>query len=1567
MYHHNAHIRTEAVAYLVQNFGKINLNSSESGDILKLTIAERLNDDNPNVLAEVLNISTSQLVQLIGADELVAKLTKVLMRFWKSPDKWRGVHQSALRVLTSDGVFQCSDPNIVFIAVLPFLFPCDDAQAASYRIVKESKYGKSSEFIKRLPKSVEDVSDVAESLAKCKKLPTSESLLSTIRSTLLLNEKNGSISVQFAFLLLAHAIEPSRSPAFSLSIVQVMKEILIKRNLVLVDAGAGNTSLFKSEGIQLDVVTTLLKKVIASTKFDGPAINFSQLDEEMKLKLEIFQFLVEKFFACDPSSVQRPLFNDVLKAFLDAVCDSHHLTKLQFFSQFCASHAVYQDIDGTSLELQIRSLRLLNHILGNNQELAGDYPNGFFHNVLIALSAEPAIVREFGMKIVETLHQQTIPASWKFFLDKLQSRKSEILMDGEQLSLILFLVSNKKSSAHMKHIIDSITSEVENPESFDYIRSSLLMVLKHLNDRKVLEVMSQVALKIIDEIAPGVYRFDDFQSSIIKLVLMKINPATIASLWNLTRTSLECHHLLTDDDGKYLTPSILCLRSIDDDIFAKLHPDHRMEIFQQVVKCSMMDHPRIVQASQKVFHNISIDCKVVKTMLTNMPRLEQQQKGKRKSTVVLESPLTSLEWKFGVTLLELLQNKSKSLTNQHELIPVLFDVLDNCLRSSAESNVEYVRQIVLSLLLVICQKVSPDGRAHRAVGIQDGMLKTELVIKCIKESANPQTHHHALLLLAQLALMTPEQVLNDIMTIFTFVGTTLVRHEDSYSFQIIAKIIENVVPTLAHGQRGDDDVIPILKIFASIILQVPEHRRLLLYVKLLTTLNADKFLWMFVGLVMESQVMNHQRSASQEELPQRVQVALAIAKEFEVRTILESSTSLIVYLKELPMFLEQKSVTRAADDAKEIFGLKTHSEMQLRHFKYLTVQFLKTLLSSPEVVTKVQLMSLDAKLELKAQFADIILNLLTLLPELSNTLDRQKTKTLERSWQAILNNAFDILEASIFLLAPDMLLIVTKSLLLNEFLLVRKKAIELLNRKLEENYFDEVDDEKLLKLMEPLRTICDSIGDADAKTANEVVQQSALMMVKLLARKLCAEHPDEFVEILEQLTDAMDNEKIKTPVMVNLVICVAELTANLKVRAIGMLGRFMPNILRLVAVRDDEPAAFLLLYSAVTALSKVIETVPLFLSPYLTQMISQLTRLVPGLKTMSDGKIPLTMAKIAKIWTLMAQLVPTRVLVPAIDEVYEKIVSKGQFASVEPLMELMLEIFQHSDGKDVKSYQAELTEFFLKAMQFRSEVVGKAEIEFAQINDVELNIIKALVALIMKLSEGSFRPLFESIFTWAIRDEPDNYNRSITFFRLTNEVSVALKSLFLLFSSELVDSAGPMLDKCNPSKHDDDSCFGDDKVKNLYLTEFILRTLHNIFLHDHQNFINTQRFDVIMQPIVDQIENEFVLADERMQELVRTCVAQLAIAASDDILWKQLNYQVLMKTRADDPGQRIFGVKVCVDMAKKLGEDFEPLVPETIPFLSELLEDEDYKVVEACQNGVRELETTVGESLQKYF
>lgn len=63
----------------------------------------------------------------------------------------------------------------------------------------------------------------------------------------------------------------------------------------------------------------------------------------------------------------------------------------------------------------------------------------------------------------------------------------------------------------------------------------------------------------------------------------------------------------------------------------------------------------------------------------------------------------------------------------------------------------------------------------------------------------------------------------------------------------------------------------------------------------------------------------------------------------------------------------------------------------------------------------------------------------------------------------------------------------------------------------------------------------------------------------------------------------------------------------------------------------------------------------------------------------------------------------------------------------------------------------------------------------------------------------------------------------------------------------------------------------------------------------------------------------------------------------------------------------MFALKVVVNLATKLGEDYMPLLPETVPFISELLEDENSEVEKECQRSVQELEKILGEPLQKYF
>ena len=54
-------------------------------------------------------------------------------------------------------------------------------------------------------------------------------------------------------------------------------------------------------------------------------------------------------------------------------------------------------------------------------------------------------------------------------------------------------------------------------------------------------------------------------------------------------------------------------------------------------------------------------------------------------------------------------------------------------------------------------------------------------------------------------------------------------------------------------------------------------------------------------------------------------------------------------------------------------------------------------------------------------------------------------------------------------------------------------------------------------------------------------------------------------------------------------------------------------------------------------------------------------------------------------------------------------------------------------------------------------------------------------------------------------------------------------------------------------------------------------------------------------------------------------------------------------------------------MATHMGESYLVLIPETIPFLAEILEDDSLEVEKQCQAVIKVIEDISGESIQKYF
>ncbi|KAG6460038.1 hypothetical protein O3G_MSEX011745 [Manduca sexta] len=541
-----------------------------------------------------------------------------------------------------------------------------------------------------------------------------------------------------------------------------------------------------------------------------------------------------------------------------------------------------------------------------------------------------------------------------------------------------------------------------------------------------------------------------------------------------------------------------------------------------------------------------------------------------------------------------------------------------------------------------------------------------------------------------------------------------------------------------------------------------------------------------------------------------------------------------------------------------------------------------------------------------------------------------------------------------------------------------KKAMELLNSKIQTTpeTFEDVDRELLYSLLPALLDIIKTIENKDdtmteiAAQELELNQQTALLSLKLLTRMLAAENPEPFKDVLGTITNYTCNLNISGNVMASIVLCLAELCSNLKAHALASLRRFMPALIKVLKKQRKAETPELVLLSTVTAIAKIVESLPLFLSPYLQKILYEYSILFAKWQQCDQkcSKVTAIVAKLANIRKKIAESIPPRVLIPVANETHQLLLEKENFDAIGPVMSVLADSFANVTTADFTALQHDLTAFFLTALQLRSDAAEK-NIDNSVIDKAEDEVVNALVCLVLKLSETSFRPLYFKIYDWAIRTNVEGYkDRAITFYRLSSAIADRLKGLFVLFAGHFVKNAAELLDACNNSKTED--LYFDNEEKCINLVKYIIKTLHIVFLYDSQSFLNKSRFETLMQPVVDQLENTLGGVGElkgRAAEYLIPCVSQFAVATADDSLWKLLNYQILLKTRHNDAEIRLTALDCLVAMATHLGSSWLPLLAESVPFLAELLEDGDQKIETATKDAIRKLEQILGEPLEKYF
>jgi len=213
------------------------------------------------------------------------------------------------------------------------------------------------------------------------------------------------------------------------------------------------------------------------------------------------------------------------------------------------------------------------------------------------------------------------------------------------------------------------------------------------------------------------------------------------------------------------------------------------------------------------------------------------------------------------------------------------------------------------------------------------------------------------------------------------------------------------------------------------------------------------------------------------------------------------------FVKILPSDIEDEQGKKAAMKFpyKHIYDVTNTTPKALRHYKITAAQFLSKLLSSQDFINRVALLNQNETSEMNKHCNQFVIELILLIQNTSRIADQHQNKSNAKYWKVLLHHFYDVLDLVNNLLPNAPFLTSIKNLMKHELLSVRKKALELLNARLIQKKFNEEDHIELLSLIESLMDFID-IHTKSESQEEEIVQQTALISLKLLAKLLATNH-----------------------------------------------------------------------------------------------------------------------------------------------------------------------------------------------------------------------------------------------------------------------------------------------------------------------------------------------------------------------------------------------------------------------------------------------------------------------------
>lgn len=230
--------------------------------------------------------------------------------------------------------------------------------------------------------------------------------------------------------------------------------------------------------------------------------------------------------------------------------------------------------------------------------------------------------------------------------------------------------------------------------------------------------------------------------------------------------------------------------------------------------------------------------------------------------------------------------------------------------------------------------------------------------------------------------------------------------------------------------------------------------------------------------------------------------------------------------------------------------------------------------------------------------------------------------------------------------------------------------------------------------------------------------------------------------------------------------------------------------------------------------------------------------------------------------------------------------------------------------------------------------------------------------MIYKLNDAAFRPMFSHLIDWSSgaglpkSDTAGKAQRQVSTYGFLSHFFENLKSIVTSYAAYIIDSAVKALSA---------PLTGDEVARTL--RSRVLRTLTKCFEHDQDGFWQAPaHFGAVAPVLVEQFGHAGNAANNCTDDLI-LAVVELAAAADSKEHHKEINSALLKHLRSEQAAVRLAVIKCQQALTARLGEEWLQSLPEMLPFISELQDDDDEVVERENRRWIVGIEETLGESL----